>query len=203
MSSKVAVPVPGSALPHPVPVVDHSESRPVGGNQSDHRRTLGIAGQHLGIVGVQRAGGEELLPLSRYPSPSRDASLVCQVNPPAGVEPSSVEALPTIAPDSANSGHPAALLGIEPQPLLDVGEMPAQDVRNVHVAAVANSITRVNSSRRLAPRHRRRWARAAHRGRYGADELDCGERPFAGAFAFQRALADSRDQLWRAAQIRR
>ena len=73
-----------------------------------------------------------LVPLSRNLSPSL-VSLVFQVKAPAGVEPSSVDALPTILPLQRQLRHPSALVTAEPEPLLDVGEVPAQDVRDVDI----------------------------------------------------------------------
>jgi hypothetical protein len=86
------------------------------------------------------------------------------------------------------------LVGVQTQALLDVCEVPAQDVRDVHVdgrqcdhdgeqfaqarAAAAVLAGNTQSAQACLPH-----------------QIDCSERPFAGALAFECALADRGDQL--------
>jgi hypothetical protein len=87
-----------------------------------------------------------------------------------------------------------ALVSVETQALLDVGEVPAQDVRDVHVGRRQ----RDDDAEQFA---QARAAAAVLAGNpQGAEaglshQIDCRERPFAGALALERALADGRDQL--------
>jgi hypothetical protein len=182
----------GGALPHSIPVVENRHSIAVGWYQRDHRCTVGVTRKHLGVIGVQRAGGEILPAVEPEPVAVPGESRL----PGESASRCRAQFGRRVADDLAahrQLRHPRALVTAEPESLLDVGEVPAQDVRDVHIGGRQRDddreqLVQAGSATAVLRRYPQRSQT------FLSSEIDCRERSFASALALQRTLADGRDQ---------
>ena len=177
----------GGPLAEAVPVVEHGYPVAVGGHQRDDRGVVRVAGQHLGVVGVQRAGGEELLPVEPV-----GISVLGELGLPdetaGGLGAEFGRGVTTMAPTTPDR-RPLPVVAGEAQPFLHMGKMATQNVRDVDIggrkrddggeqfaqAGTASAVCRRDAQRTEA---------------LLADPVDDRERAVVGAFTLQRAFAD-------------